>query len=231
MSVGFVPLSQLPNLIAPARSGKKRTPSSIHRWRTRGVRGVHLQAWKLPDGWYTTLDAYHDFIRRLTEVCTTPNQHASPPPLAQPKPQLQLEAEIEAVRASLRKKKGGLPFEIPRSSAISAGKKKTTTKPRWDEETRELWFGDRLCKKFRTAAKNQEKILRTFQDLRWPRMIKDPFLPLENGDDQQRLRDTVHDLNQPNKNNTDDDGNIPCIRFELNGSGEGFILWNKKGPC
>ncbi len=88
--------------------------------------------------------------------------------------------------------------------------------PRWDNENRELWFGETLCKRFRQPAPNQTRLLADFEELGWPPRIDDPISPSGGVDPRQRLRDTVRGLNTSKENDV--------IRFELDGTGEG-VIW------
>jgi hypothetical protein len=103
----LIPLSELPKHIPPSRNGKRRHKSSVYRYAKRGVRGIKLEVRQLPDGLYTTMLAWERFIGRLTAARCGSSVGTSPPPRTQTKRQSAVEKEIEAVRASLRQKKGG----------------------------------------------------------------------------------------------------------------------------
>ena len=51
----------------PAIKGKKVHPSSVWRWATQGVRGVHLESWRLGGRCLTTLEAVERFAAKLAE--------------------------------------------------------------------------------------------------------------------------------------------------------------------
>jgi hypothetical protein len=68
--------------------------------------------------------------------------------------------------------------------------------PVWKAAVRELWFAGRAVKRYHRAAPNQERILVTFQELKWRDRIDDP-LPKEAGmPAPERLRETVKSLNR-----------------------------------
>ncbi len=92
-------------------------------------------------------------------------------------------------------------------------------RPRWDKETRKLWFGDQVSKEYRQAAKNQESILGAFEDENWPAHIDDPITGDADlkTDKAQRLGDAVRGLNN---NNT-------FLHFERDGTGQG-VNWKPK---
>jgi hypothetical protein len=81
---------------------------------------------------------------------------------------------------------------------------------RWDSETHEFWFGDKLLKRYMRPAARQELILAAFQEMGWPSHIEDPLPP-------GALRDTIRHLND----SLPDDS---PIRFGGDGKGEGVFL-------
>lgn len=93
--------------------------------------------------------------------------------------------------------------------------------PNWDEDRRELRFGDIVIKKFRkNSARNQVAVLRTFQEDGWPEKIDDP-LHGPTFDSRKRLADTIDGLKEnhltPN-----------VLTFRGDGTGEG-VLWEQVG--
>jgi hypothetical protein len=89
--------------------------------------------------------------------------------------------------------------------------------PRWDANTRTLFCGDGVVKRFKLPAANQELILTAFEEEGWPPRIDDP-LPGEPGvDPRQRLRDTIRALNGKQ--------DCPALRFSGDGTGTG-ISWH-----
>jgi hypothetical protein len=98
---------ELTKLIPPGPRGKRRHVATIYRYIMKGVRGIRLEAEQLPDGLYTSVEAWHRFVQGLT-VARFPG---TIPPTgtanrAEGKKQWAVEAEIEAVRATLRRKGG-----------------------------------------------------------------------------------------------------------------------------
>jgi len=90
-----------------------------------------------------------------------------------------------------------------------------SAKPTWNKERRELFFGETLCKKFRTQRGNQEIILESFEESGWPPRMDDPLPGGLDVDRRKRLSDAVRALNQQQEH---------LIFFEMDGSGEG-VLW------
>lgn len=88
--------------------------------------------------------------------------------------------------------------------------------PQWNSQRRELSLDGLLVKKFRTAAANQEFLIVTFNEERWPVRIDDPLPPDPNLDCRCRLINTIKQLNRSQVNS--------LVRFSGDGSGKG-ILW------
>ncbi len=89
-------------------------------------------------------------------------------------------------------------------------------RPKWDPGRRELWFVDKLVKRFRVPARNQQWILEVFEEDGWPKHIDDPLPPSPDIDSKTRLQDAIHRLNGKQINS--------LVRFRGNGSGTG-IYW------
>jgi len=91
-----------------------------------------------------------------------------------------------------------------------------TDLPFWDDQRRTLFLKDRVVKRFRWFAANQQLILSVFQEEGWPVRIDDPLAPSESLVGKQRLSDTIKCLNQKQENR--------LLRFRGDGSGQG-VLW------
>lgn len=89
--------------------------------------------------------------------------------------------------------------------------------PVWDGYRRELRVQDRLIKKFRLPAENQERILAAFQEDGWPARIDDPLSRAYEIDPKCRLHESIRALN---RNQT-----LPLLRFSGDGTGQG-VLWS-----
>jgi hypothetical protein len=71
------------------------------------------------------------------------------------------------------------------------GERKDRILPRWDKRERILWIGDQECKRLRSKAYNQEKVLDELQAAGWPTTtISNPLR------DRELLRQTVKDFNR-----------------------------------
>ena len=100
-----------------------------------------------------------------------------------------------------------------RDSAVPAVRSNV---PRWDPEVRMLFLGDRVVKRFKWQAANQEIILCTFQEEGWPPRIEDPLPPQPDQDSKRRLSDTIKCLNRKQA--------LELIHFRGDGTGEG-VIW------
>ena len=61
------------------------------------------------------------------------------------------------------------------STVIDTARSKAVLKPHWEPTQRELRLGDRIVKRFRVPARNQELILKSFEEEGWPAHIDDPL--------------------------------------------------------
>jgi hypothetical protein len=89
--------------------------------------------------------------------------------------------------------------------------------PEWDVDRRELRFGDRIIKRFKWHAANQETVLAAFQEEGWPHRIDDPLSPRAEQDSKRRLSDTIKCLNRKQQHR--------IIHFRGDGAGEG-VVWD-----
>lgn len=209
---GYVPLSKLGKYVEPGPRGKRRHVSAFYRYAKAGIAGVRLRTWRFPDGLHTTLSAWYEFIEQLTAVSIG---HATPRNTgrrAARKQQSSVEAEIEAVRASIGRRTASAEKATGQSTPPTPD-----VKPRWDAVRGELWLGQQLCKRFRQPAANQRLLLDAFEKQGWPARIKDPLPWGPDDDPRQRLADTVRRLNQHNS----------FLRFELDGTSQG-VLWEPR---
>jgi DNA-directed RNA polymerase subunit RPC12/RpoP len=88
-------------------------------------------------------------------------------------------------------------------------------KPVWNKETRELWWGDVLVKKYKKhPAPNQVKILDAFQNAGWPATIKNPWHDprVTSSVSLRTLNETLRAIN--------DTIAAESIRFEAMGNGQ-----------
>lgn len=69
-------------------------------------------------------------------------------------------------------------------------------KPYYDAGQRTLFVGDRVVKRFRVPATNQELILLSLQEEGWPSRLNDPLPPRKDVNPKQRLHDTIKRLNR-----------------------------------
>ncbi len=90
------------------------------------------------------------------------------------------------------------------------------SRPKWDDQRRQLRVGADVVKEFKLPSPNQETVLMAFEEDGWPPRIDDPLPPLPQLDPRRRLHDTIKALNRKQK--------CSLLRFMGDGSGEG-IRW------
>lgn len=89
--------------------------------------------------------------------------------------------------------------------------------PHWNSDLREYWVGEKLIKRFRWRAANQEKVLEAFAQQGWPHRIDDPLPQDEKICPKQRLHDTIKCLNRKHVSEG-------VVRFRGDGTGRGVLL-------
>ena len=102
-----------------------------------------------------------------------------------------------------------------RAGEAAASSSESVT-PQWNAEKRELWLGDRLVKRFKWHAENQERVLAAFEEEAWPFRVDDPLPPHGEQDAKRRLSDTIKCLNRKQIH--------PILHFRGDGTGEG-VVW------
>jgi hypothetical protein len=88
--------------------------------------------------------------------------------------------------------------------------------PVWDHARKELRIGEKMVKRYKGRAENQEIVLSAFQEEGWPPRIFDPLPTAGSTNPKSRLQDTIKALN--------DNQIWGAIRFRGDGTGEG-VLW------
>jgi hypothetical protein len=106
-----------------------------------------------------------------------------------------------------------VPTETP--SAVNGSGKRV---PRWDSDSRRLWWQDCLIKEFRRPAVNQETILSALEEDGWPPRIDDPLPQTPGIDPKVRLHDTIKSLNRHHLHA------ILCFRGDGSGAGVGWVI-------
>jgi hypothetical protein len=96
-------------------------------------------------------------------------------------------------------------------------RRRKADRPQYRAATRELWLGDRLVKRYRVRAENQELMLKAFEEEGWPQRIDDPLPPHPDIDSHERLKAAIKRLNKAQKS--------ALIHFSGDGTGRG-ILWS-----
>jgi hypothetical protein len=97
-----------------------------------------------------------------------------------------------------------------RVASEEEGKRQSTLCPQF--VSRVLSVGNRVIKRFRQPADNQEVILLAFEELGWVSEIDDPLPRVPEIEPKERLRQTIANLNRNQKS--------PIIHFYGNGTGQ-----------
>ncbi len=71
-------LSQLAKRLPRHRNDRPVHPSTCHRWRSPGVRGVRLECLRIGGIWHTSWQAFQRFCERLTALEDGTSASASP---------------------------------------------------------------------------------------------------------------------------------------------------------
>jgi hypothetical protein len=128
------------------------------------------------------------------------------------------EAGLYHVRLVIAVARAGGSYPVPVPTAA------LPVLPRWDPDSRQLWFGKRLLKSYRQPALSQVAVLVAFEETGWGAHIDDP-LPPGPGDRPEdrslRLHDTIHNLNR----------GLPAGTIEFHGDGTGRgVRWARARP-
>ena len=59
-------LAQLARRLPCRRNGRPVHPSTLHRWRNPGIRGIALECLKIGGAWHTSTEAFQRFCDRLS---------------------------------------------------------------------------------------------------------------------------------------------------------------------
>jgi hypothetical protein len=67
-----VTLSQLARRLPCRREDRPVHPSTCHRWRNPGIRGIKLECVRIGGIWHTSLQAYQRWVEKLTAEVESP---------------------------------------------------------------------------------------------------------------------------------------------------------------
>ena len=112
------------------------------------------------------------------------------------------------------------PAGLPSGSELTVdGRYLAVTKliPHWNPQRHELTVEQKVVKRFRWPANNQETVLMAFEEDGWPDRIDDPLPPQPEQDPKRRLHDTIKCLNRNQINQS--------LRFHGDGTGQG-VRWD-----
>lgn len=73
-----LPLRELARRVGPRRNGRPTNIATLHRWRTRGCRGVLLHAVLVGGVWCATVEDLDDFIAAVTRAASGTAKRSAP---------------------------------------------------------------------------------------------------------------------------------------------------------
>jgi hypothetical protein len=73
----LLPLAQLARRLPHRRGGRPVHPSTCHRWRHPGVRGVRLECIRIGNVWHTSLESFQRFCDQLSQTPSAAPTRAS----------------------------------------------------------------------------------------------------------------------------------------------------------
>ena len=88
--------------------------------------------------------------------------------------------------------------------------------PRWERESRALYWDRQIVKRLKQPSRNQMIVLMAFEEEDWPCRIADALPPTRGIDPKRRLHDTIKCLNRHQEQR--------LLHFSGDGSGEG-VRW------
>ena len=91
----LIPFVEAAKRLPRRRAGRPTHVATLHRWRSRGLRGVRLEAVRVGGVWHTSVEALNRFFARLTS-----DDHAEDAAMQLPSPpnhDEQAEAELDAI--------------------------------------------------------------------------------------------------------------------------------------
>lgn len=94
-------LSQLAKRLPRHRNDRPVHPSTCHRWRSPGVRGIRLECVRIGGIWHTSWQSFQKFCERLTAI---ENGTPEPGPSASPRPTDEGDGHQDRVEQELRKR-------------------------------------------------------------------------------------------------------------------------------
>src|SRR5690606_5827230 len=92
-------------------------------------------------------------------------------------------------------RRGG-PLRTRPEDAPAGNEPPPSETPAWNGDLHELWFGERMIKRYVRPAPAQELILSVFQEEKWPPGIDDPLPSKSCQDPKRRLHYTIQNLNR-----------------------------------
>lgn len=67
----LITFAELARSLPRRRSDRSVHLATIHRWRSRGLKGIRLEGVRVGAAWHTSREAFRRFTDRLTELATS----------------------------------------------------------------------------------------------------------------------------------------------------------------
>jgi hypothetical protein len=94
----LVPLMKAARRLPRRRNGRPTHVSTLHRWRSKGVRGVRLEAVRVGGIWHTSTEAVERFVTQLSSADQTASPNTSNDCVSLPdKPNDHVEEQLDSV--------------------------------------------------------------------------------------------------------------------------------------
>ncbi len=67
----LISFAALAKRLPPGRRGQPVHPSTVHRWRCPGIRGIRLSAIRVGGYWRTSMEAFQSFCEELSAASSS----------------------------------------------------------------------------------------------------------------------------------------------------------------
>ena len=74
LNESIIAFGALTRRITPCRNNRPVAVSTIHRWRSPGLRGIRLEAIRIGGVWCTSIEAFDRFILQTTNADRSPTR-------------------------------------------------------------------------------------------------------------------------------------------------------------
>ena len=93
----LIPLVEAARQLPRRRAGRATHVSTLHRWRSRGLRGARLEAVRIGGIWHTSSEALHRFFAQLSQTDSEPRPEVSAIGSEMAERDIQTESQLDAL--------------------------------------------------------------------------------------------------------------------------------------